>query len=259
LEVDHGDGTSLASEGHSRCRSDPTGPTGHNDPSILKTRHFYSFFLDFSRFSAGQQGVESKMGAEKSAAEPLEPFGGSAYITGNQNLAKPFAGAGLMNKDRRFFAGLVGVAAIVTWLIWTGVSETMVYYLTPSELMARVESDPLARERGFRVSGLVVAGSHRSHVDELLHTFTVADPDNPDAVITVHFRHPLPDTFNDEAEVVMEGRYLGEGVFEATEVLTKCGSRYEAMPEAPDYGSGDAYGSGAEAPGAAGTGEASGT
>lgn len=144
-----------------------------------------------------------------------------------------------MNKDRRFFAGLAGVSAIVAWLIWTGVSETMVYYLTPSELMARVESDPMALERGVRVSGLVVAGTHRSHVDELLHTFVVSDPDDAESVITVHFRHPLPDTFNDEAEVVMEGRYLGAGIFEATEVLTKCGSRYEAMPEDPGYGSYD--------------------
>jgi cytochrome c-type biogenesis protein CcmE len=147
-----------------------------------------------------------------------------------------------MNKDRRFFAGLTGVAAIVAWLIWTGVSETMVYYLTPSELLARVEADPLSKERGFRVSGLVVPGSHRSHVDELLHTFTVSDLSNPEAVITVQFRHPLPDTFSDEAEVVMEGRYLGGGVFEATEVLTKCGSRYEAMPEDPGYAPVEAYG-----------------
>jgi cytochrome c-type biogenesis protein CcmE len=152
-----------------------------------------------------------------------------------------------MKKDRRFFAGLAGVAAIVTWLIWTGVSETMVYYLTPSELLARVDGDPMAQERGVRVSGLVVAGSHRSSVEELLHTFVVADPDNPDAVITVHFRHPLPDTFNEEAEVVMEGRYLGGGLFEATEVLTKCGSRYEAMPEQEAAGAGygaEAYGEG---------------
>ena len=46
-----------------------------------------------------------------------------------------------MKKNGRFMVGLVGVAAVVTYLIWTGVSETMVYYLTPSELMAKVEVD----------------------------------------------------------------------------------------------------------------------
>lgn len=164
-----------------------------------------------------------------------------------------------MKRDRRFFVGLVGVAAVVSWLVWTGISDTMVYYLTPSELIERAEAAPAALERGVKVSGEVVPGSYERAADQLLHTFIVADPDRPEVRLTVHFRHPLPDTFTDEAEVVMEGRYLGEGVFEATEVLTKCGSRYEALPEemgpsgygpehdrgahgsgaAPEYGPGD--------------------
>ena len=36
-----------------------------------------------------------------------------------------------VKKNGRFMVGLVGVAAVVSYLIWTGVSETMVYYLTP--------------------------------------------------------------------------------------------------------------------------------
>jgi cytochrome c-type biogenesis protein CcmE len=147
-----------------------------------------------------------------------------------------------MKKDRRFFAGLAGVTAVVTWLIWTGISDTMVYYLTPTELMARAEADPMSMERGVRVSGNVVQGSYASFADELLHTFQVFDPAAPDVILTVHFRHPIPDTFSDEAEVVMEGRYVGDGIFEATEVLTKCGSRYEAMPDESDYGYGGAAG-----------------
>ncbi len=145
-----------------------------------------------------------------------------------------------MKKDRRFLAGLVGVATIVTWLVWTGISDTMVYYLTPTELMARADQDPMTMERGVRVSGSVVQGSYAAMTDELLHTFEVYDPAAPDVILTVHFRHPIPDTFNDsgDVEVVMEGRYMGGGIFEATEVLTKCGSRYEAMPDESDYGYG---------------------
>lgn len=154
-----------------------------------------------------------------------------------------------MNRDRRFFAGLVGVAAIVTWLIWTGITDTMVYYLTPTELLERMEEGEEQSERmkrGVKVSGDVLPGSLVAHTDELKHQFVVVDPDNPDVQLIVHFRHPLPDTFTDEAEVVMEGRYLGDGVFEATEVLTKCGSRYEALPEDMDdrdagYGAEDPY------------------
>ncbi len=140
-----------------------------------------------------------------------------------------------MRRDRRFFVGLVGVAAVVTWLVWTGISSTMMYYVTPSELYARVAANPELVNQGIRVSGNVLPGSHEQVSGELLHRFVVVDPDHPEFRLTVEFRHPLPDTFNDEAEVVMEGRYRGDGIFEATEVLTKCGSRYEAMPEEGDY------------------------
>jgi len=41
-----------------------------------------------------------------------------------------------------------------------------------------------------------------------------------------------PDTFNDSVEVVVEGRLKKEdGVIHATNVLAKCGSRYEAVPK----------------------------
>lgn len=142
-----------------------------------------------------------------------------------------------MHRDRRFFAGLVGVAAVVSYLIYTGISDTMVYYLTPSELLTRIEESPETMERGVKVNGMLVPGSYANSTHELLHTFVVEDPNDASVRMTVEFRHPLPDTFDDsgevDVEVVMQGRYRADGLFEATEVLTKCGSRYEAMPEMP--------------------------
>lgn len=134
-------------------------------------------------------------------------------------------------KNGRFMVGLVGVAAIVSYLIWTGVSETMVYYLTPTELLAKVESDPSFRELGVKVSGRVVPGSYERVEGELLHRFRVRDLEDENAIFTVEYRDALPDTFTDEVEVVLEGRLRDDGVFEATTLLTKCGSRYEAAPE----------------------------
>ena len=130
---------------------------------------------------------------------------------------------------------MVGVAAVVTYLIWTGVSETMVYYLTPVELMAKVEADPSFRDVGVKVSGQVVKGSwvqgRDGESNGLLHTFVVHDLADPSVTFPVEFRDALPDTFTDEVEVVMEGRLRADGVFEATTMQTKCASRYEAAPE----------------------------
>lgn len=138
-------------------------------------------------------------------------------------------------KNGRFMIGLVGVATVVTYLVWTGVSDTMVYFLTPQELVARVADDPSFRDVGVKVGGKVVPGSHERVPGELLHRFEVRDPEDASVTFPVEYRDALPDTFNDSEEmtvdVVVEGRFDADGVFQATVVLTKCGSRYEAAPE----------------------------
>lgn len=140
-----------------------------------------------------------------------------------------------MARNGRFMVGLVGVAAVVTYLIWTGVSDTMVYYLTPAELEAKISADPTFRDVGVKVSGRVVPGTHVEVDGQLLHRFDIHDLDNPDVVFTVEYDDVLPDTFSDSesmvVDAVIEGRFRPDGVFEATSVLTKCGSRYEASPE----------------------------
>lgn len=139
-----------------------------------------------------------------------------------------------MKQNGRFMVGLVGVAAVVTYLVWTGVNDTMVYYLTPSELVSRVEADPSFRQMGVKVSGRLLPDSHRQ-VDPMVHQFVVHDIEDESISFTVEYRDVLPDTFTDSpdmmVDVVLEGRFREDGVFQANSVLTKCGSRYEAAPE----------------------------
>lgn len=134
-------------------------------------------------------------------------------------------------KNGRFFVGLMGVALVVTYLVWTGISDTMVYYLTPTELMAKMDEDPSFRSVGVKVSGRVVPGSYRRVEGEIVHLFQVQDIEHGEVSFPVRFEEVLPDTFNDEIEVVLEGRFGEDGVFQAKTLLTKCGSRYEATPE----------------------------
>jgi cytochrome c-type biogenesis protein CcmE len=128
--------------------------------------------------------------------------------------------------------GLVGVALVVTYLVWTGVSETMVYYLTPTELLAKVEQDPSFRDVGVKVSGKLVQGSYHEGEGELVHRFEIHDLENEDVRFDVEYQGPLPDTFHgNDVQVVVEGRFDEDGLFHANTVLTKCGSRYEADTE----------------------------
>ncbi|MDT8369448.1 MAG: cytochrome c maturation protein CcmE [Longimicrobiales bacterium] len=140
-----------------------------------------------------------------------------------------------MGSNRRFMIGLVGVAAVVTWLVWTGVSDTMTYFLTPSEYVERLDADPSFRQVGVRIGAVLVPESYEQGAGELEHHFLVHDADDPSVTFPVRYVGVLPDTFNDApdmvTETVIEGRFDEDGVFDATVLLTKCGSRYEADPE----------------------------
>jgi hypothetical protein len=81
------------------------------------------------------------------------------------------------------------------------------------------------------VSGQVVKGTYDRVEGQLLHRFDIHDLEDESVTFTVEWRDALPDTFTEDVEVVLEGRLNEAGTFEATTLLTKCGSRYEAAPE----------------------------
>ena len=121
------------------------------------------------------------------------------------------------------------ITTSVGFLMASGVKETGVYFVTPIELAEKVAADSTLHEVGIRMGAKVVAGTIRRDVATQTVSFDVTDG---------HFTYPVvyrglaPDTFDDDVEVVVEGRLARDGVFHATSLLAKCGSRYEAQPTA---------------------------
>jgi cytochrome c-type biogenesis protein CcmE len=138
-----------------------------------------------------------------------------------------------LKKQRKFLLGSALVAGLVGYLMVTGMRDSMVYYHTPSELIAKMSADPTYREVGVKVGGRVTPGSVSYDQRSLALRFEVFDIESGPASFPVAYRGPLPETFAEGGDVVIEGRFNAEGVFEATTILTKCGSRYEATEE--DY------------------------
>ena len=137
-----------------------------------------------------------------------------------------------MKAGHKFIIGAALIVGSVGFLIAQGVKETGVYFLTPAELAAKTASDPTFVENvGFKVGAMVVPGSVRRDPDGRRIDFQVSDGVK---TYPVTYRGLVPDTFTDasEIEVVVEGRLGRDGVIRATDVLAKCGSRYEAVPKA---------------------------
>lgn len=136
-----------------------------------------------------------------------------------------------MRKQRRFFVGGVALVAVVGYLMVTGMRDSMMYYYTPSELLARTSADASYHDVGVKVGGRVVPGTVTFEPRTLDLRFDVLDIERGEVAFPVHYQGPLPDTFEEGRDVVLEGRLDSSGVFEATTLLTKCGSRYEAGEE----------------------------
>lgn len=138
-----------------------------------------------------------------------------------------------MKKQRKFLLAATLVTGLVGYLMVTGMRDSMMYYYTPTELIAKVSADPTIHEMGLKVGGRVMPGTVSYDNRTLDLRFQVADIEGGPGTFPVAFSGPLPETFEEGADVVVEGRFTPEGVFQATTVLTKCGSRYEAGAE--DY------------------------
>ncbi|HLM67304.1 MAG TPA: cytochrome c maturation protein CcmE [Longimicrobium sp.] len=136
-----------------------------------------------------------------------------------------------MKKQSRFAAGAVGLVAVVVYLAVTGAKSSMMYYYTPDELASRLTSDPSARALGVKMGGRVVPGSVKYDARTLDLRFTIVDIASGRTTYPVMHNGPLPDTFEEGRDVVVEGRLAADGTFQAATVLTKCGSRYEAAEE----------------------------
>ncbi len=111
----------------------------------------------------------------------------------------------------------------------SGIKETGIYFLTPSELAAKVAADPSFHNVGVKMGARVVHGSIQRDVATQTVTFQVTDGQETYRVV---YRGLAPDTFTDDVDVVVEGRLGPDGTFRATSLLAKCGSRYEAAPSA---------------------------
>ena len=126
------------------------------------------------------------------------------------------------------FAGVL-VLGTVGFLMASGIKETGVYFVTPSELAAKVTADPSFHDVGVKMGAKVVPGTIQRDVATQTISFQVTDGQ---VTYPVVYRGIAPDTFTDDVEVVVEGRLQPDGTFRATTLLAKCGSRYEAVPKA---------------------------
>jgi cytochrome c-type biogenesis protein CcmE len=133
-----------------------------------------------------------------------------------------------MSRQRKFVAGALVIVAAIGYLIWAGVSQSLVYFVTPSELLAA----PVANKT-YRLGGLVQPGTLRWDAKTLDLSFTLSDGKSS---VPVKHRGAPPDLFAEGRGAVVEGSWAREGYFKASLILAKHSEEYKAPHEGAEPG-----------------------
>lgn len=126
---------------------------------------------------------------------------------------------GWSRKQKRLaiLAGLAVVLALATTLVLVALRDQIVFFYSPSDVIARqVEAG-----HPIRLGGMVKDGSWTRVGQD--NSFTVTDGGTD---VVAHYTGILPDLFREGQGVVAEGSMTPNGEFTATNVLAKHDEKY---------------------------------
>jgi cytochrome c-type biogenesis protein CcmE len=111
------------------------------------------------------------------------------------------------------------VLVVVAYLAFSSIGSALVYYRTPTELLAM--SDPTGR--AIRLGGMVKEGSVRGPATDLYFVLTDGETE-----VQVHSTVAPTRSFREGTGAVVEGSMDMDGLFEATQVIVKHDENYQA-------------------------------
>jgi len=133
-----------------------------------------------------------------------------------------------MNRKAKFIAGGAVIVAALGYLIYAGVSQSVVYFVTPSELGAA----PVPG-KAYRLGGMVLPGTLKWEPRSLDLRFTLSDGQ---ASVPVRHKGTPPDLFAEGRGAVVEGTWSHDGYFQASTILAKHSEEYKAPHDGSQAG-----------------------
>ncbi|HMA21224.1 MAG TPA: cytochrome c maturation protein CcmE [Gemmatimonadaceae bacterium] len=125
-------------------------------------------------------------------------------------------------KKSWIIGGGVIIVAVFAWLLFGGLEKNVVFFLTPKELLAK---GPDGVGVPVRLGGQVKPGSMQWDAKTLDLRFTVTDGVKD---IAVRSTGSPPQMFREGMGVVVEGRVVPGGLFQATNLMVKHSNEYRA-------------------------------
>ena len=135
----------------------------------------------------------------------------------------------MMNPKVKIPLAVSAILMAMGYLMYTGISDTGVYYRTVSEVLNQAS---IFDGQSLRISGEVVDGTIQFDQENLILSFDVRDTENDRVTMRASYQGVMPDAFKEDVEVILEGSYSQyDNLFNATILLAKCPSKYVAEAE----------------------------
>ena len=128
----------------------------------------------------------------------------------------------------KFLVGGSVIALALGYLIWAGVTQSAVYFVTPSELSAAPVSG-----KAYRLGGLVERGTLTWDPATLDLSFSITDGKTR---VPVRHKGTAPDLFAEGRGAVVEGQWTADGYFKATLIMAKHSEEYKAPHDGDQAG-----------------------
>ncbi|HKS06165.1 MAG TPA: cytochrome c maturation protein CcmE [Gemmatimonadaceae bacterium] len=125
-------------------------------------------------------------------------------------------------KRNWLIGGAVAIVGVFAWLIFGGLRDNVVFFVTPQELLAKGNEGV---GKPVRLGGQVKPGSIDWNAETLKLTFTVTDLSRE---LHVRSTGSPPQMFREGMGVIVEGQLGANGEFAATNLMVKHSNEYRA-------------------------------
>lgn len=139
-----------------------------------------------------------------------------------------YEGGSVFTHQRKLLIALFLLVGALVYFAFMAFKSATVYYYTVSELNEQAQE---LQGETLRVNGKLQPESYQRDSNSTLVRFNLIDTDTGESLPAV-YNGVLPDLFfNEHSEIILEGSYQADGVFNGHNVIVKCPSKYIELPE----------------------------
>ena len=122
---------------------------------------------------------------------------------------------------RRYLVGVIILVLVVGYLFYLSFGSSVSYYVTVSEFFAKGTE---LYDTNIRIAGKIADNSIDWDAQDLKLRFAITEGGKN---MPVMYHGAQPSGFQAGSDILVEGKYSSDGIFQASQLIMKCPSKYE--------------------------------